>query len=451
LSVVVVSLEHDRAPLELIERLTVPEDQLGKALGTLRDKPNLAEVVVLSTCLRTEVYAVVDRFHEAVADVQEFLAAHSGVAAETLADRATVLFDDAVAVHLFEVASGLRSAVLGETEVLGQVRRARERAESERAAGPVLSGLFRHAVQTGRLVRSSTAIARGTTSLSHIAVDVTAQRLGGSLVGRRVVVVGAGEMGEGVVMALASDRHALGADPQPSSSPVGAEVPSPADPHTPAPLETDVVVANRTPVRAKALAERVGGRGVDLTALVDELAGADAVIVSTRATEPVLRAESVTAALSSRGTTRPLVVVDMGVPRNVDPAVGAIEGITLLDMSDLRAHADLALQGRRAERDRAEEIVDHEVERFRADQRARGAVPIVTALRGRLEELRLGELDRHRSKLERFDEEQRREVDALTRDVLAKLLHHPVVVLKETAGSPRGERLAEALRALFDL
>jgi glutamyl-tRNA reductase len=428
LSVVVIGLEHDRAPLELIERVAVAEEDLAKTLGVLRDRPNLAEVAVLSTCLRTEVYAVVERFHEGVADLQDFLATEGEIGAEVLSERATVLFDDAVVAHLFEVASGLRSAVLGETEVLGQVRRAYERAVEEHAAGPVLSALFRHAVQAGRRVRTTTTIAQGTTSLSHIAVDVAARQLGGSLRARRVVVVGAGEMGAGVVDALAAPRHW----------------------DTPGPTP-DVVVANRTAARAGTLAARVGGRAVGLSALAEELAEADAVIVSTRSDEPLLNPERIGPVLDAREGRAPLVIVDMGVPRNVAPALGATPGITLLDMNDLRAHADIALQGRQAERQRAEEIVAQEVERYRADQRARGAAPIVSALRDRVEELRLQELDRHRARLDRLDAEQRAEVESLTRDVLAKLMHEPVVLLKETAGSPRGERLAEALRALFDL
>ena len=143
MSVVVVGLEHhQQRPSTLLERVAVPEEELGKTLGALRDRANLSEVVVLSTCLRTELYAVVERFHEGVADLQEFLASSAGTTVEVIEEHQTVLFDDAVTVHLFEIAAGLRSSVLGETEVLGQVRRALERAEAERAAGPVLSGLF---------------------------------------------------------------------------------------------------------------------------------------------------------------------------------------------------------------------------------------------------------------------------------------------------------------------
>ena len=424
MSVVVVGLEQHQTPLALLERVTIPEETLGKTLADLRDRSNLAEVVVLSTCLRTELYAVVDRFHEAVFDMQEFLAAMAGSPPEALEPHWTVLFDDAVTEHLFEVAAGLRSGIPGETEVLGQVRRALERAEAERAAGPVLSGLFRNAVQVGRRVRSSTSIARGATSLSHVAVELAEARLPGSLTAARVVVVGAGDMGAGVVDAL--KRHGAPAD---------------------------VVVANRTVRRAASLAEDAGGRGVGLEDLAAVITTADVVLVSTAASLPVLDAGVLApaAALRSDAGLAALVVVDLGVPRNVDPAVGELPGIDLLDMDDLTEHAQAAVAGRRAELADARDIVRHEVERFRADARARGAAPIVSALRQRVDELRLAELEQRRSKPTGLDEQQWKQVESVVRDVLAKVLHQPTVALKEAAGTPRGERLVEALRTLFDL
>ena len=202
MSVIVVGLEQKHAPLELLDRVSVTESDTGKALGRLRDQPNLSEAVLLSTCLRTEVYAVVERFHDGVAEIQEFLADVSGSSVDALGEYCTIRFDDDVTDHLFSVASGLDSAVLGESEVLGQVRRAWERAQAERVSGPVLGALFRHAVETGKRVRSETAIARGITSLSHGAVALAQGRRPGGLAGSRVLVVGAGEMGEGVVQAL---------------------------------------------------------------------------------------------------------------------------------------------------------------------------------------------------------------------------------------------------------
>jgi glutamyl-tRNA reductase len=426
LSVVVVGLEHHSTPLDLLERVAVPEEVLGKVLGTLRDRSNLSEIVVLSTCLRTELYAVVERFHEGVADLHEFLATSAGATVEAIEEHQTLLFDDAVTVHLFEIAAGLQSSVLGETEVLGQVRRAAERAEAERAAGPVLSGLFQRAVKAGRKVRSSTAIARGATSLSHVAVDLATARLGGSLAGRKVLVVGAGTMGEGIIDALAQ-RHEV----------------------------AEILVANRTEARARDLARRVGGGSVGMSGLAGALEAADAVLLSTGSALPVLDVDLMGGVVRARaaadGTRRPLVVVDVSVPRNVDPAVSFLEGVDLLDMDDLSELAERALDGRRDAVAEARAIVQHEVERYRADERARGAAPVVSALRQRVAELRQEELDRHRHRLAHLDEADRHEVESVVNDILAKVLHQPTVALKATAGTPRGERLVEALRSLFDL
>ncbi len=421
---VVVGLEQHRSPLELLERVTVPEEALGKTLAALRDRSNLSEVVVLSTCLRTELYAVVERFHEGVADLQEFLATSAGTSVDVISEHQTLLFDDAVTVHLFEVASGLHSAVLGETEVLGQVRRAGERAEADKAAGPVLSSLFRRAVQVGRRVRSQTAIAQGATSLSHIAVEVAARGWGGSLADRRVLVVGAGEMGEAVVGAVSAQHPA------------------------------SIVVANRTAARAQALADAAGGSAIGLAEVSGAAADADVLLVSTGATLPVIDGELLGAALARRQADPllpALVVVDLGVPRNVDPALSGAAGVELFDMDDLRTHAEKALEGRQAEVGAAQEIVAQELERFRADGRARGAAPIVSAMRSHIDALTRAELERHRARLSTLDDAQWHEVESVLHDVLAKLLHEPSVVLKEVAGTPRGERLTEALRALFDL
>jgi len=408
----------------VLERVAVPEDTLAKTLAELRDRSTVSEVVVVSTCLRTELYAVVDRFHEGVEALQEFLAAKAGAPVTALSEHLTVRFDDAVTTHLFEVAAGTRSAVLGETEVLGQVRRALEAAEAERAAGPVLSGLFRRAVAVGRRVRTATAISRGSTSLSHVAVELATAHVGGSLAGRRVLVVGAGDMGEGVVSALFGR-----VDP-------GA-----------------LVVANRTVGRAQAMADRVGGRAVALSAIADTLGEVDLVLVSTRSATPVLDAEALAGPAARRAAEGrpPLVVIDLSVPRNVEPAARAVPGVALFDMDHLAAHAELTVHARRAELDAATAIVAEEVERYRADDRARGAAPVVSALRSKVDDLARSELDRHRARAQGLDAAQWAEVESVVRDALAKLLHHPTVALKEAAGTARGERLVEALRALFDL
>ena len=426
MSVIVVGLEQKHAPLDLLDRVSVTESDTAKALGRLRDQPNLSEAVLLSTCLRTEVYAVVERFHDGVAEIQEFLADVSGSPVDALAEFCTIRFDDDVTDHLFSVASGLDSAVLGESEVLGQVRRAWERAQGEQASGPVLGALFRHAVETGKRVRSETAIARGITSLSHGAVALAADRRTGGLSGARVAVVGAGEMGEGVAQAL-SGR--------------GVE---------------SLVVANRTAERADALVAALPDAPgpvvtTDLSDLTGLLTGADVVFTSVGTSHPIVERAHLELAAAARTGRGDLVVVDLGVPRNVEPAAAAVDGVVLLDMEDLRAAVAEAIGGRQDEVAAASGIVTDEVERYRAASRARDAAPIVSALRSRVEDARMAELDRLRAKRSDLDEQQWEQVDAVTRALVAKLLHQPTVTLKEAAGTPRGERLVEALRALFDL
>ncbi|MGO8871976.1 MAG: glutamyl-tRNA reductase [Acidimicrobiales bacterium] len=427
MSVIVVGVEHDTAPLELLERVAVTDGALPKALVSLRDRSNLSEAVILSTCLRTEVYAVVERFHDGVADLQDFLATVSGSSVDGLADILTIRFDDDVAHHLFTVAAGLDSAVLGESEVLGQVRRAWEKAQQERVSGPVLGALFRHAVEVGKRVRSETAIARGITSLSHGAVALAAGRREGGLAGSHVLVVGAGEMGEGVAQAL-DGHHA-----------------------------SRVVVANRSAERSRALvsalpdtiAEEV--RSATLGGLGPLLASSDVVFTSVGTTHPIIDRDMLATAAAGRHGEPALLVVDLGVPRNVEPAAAAVAGVVLLDMDVLRSAVAEALSGRQDEVAGATRIVGDEVERYRVASRARDAAPMVSALRSRVEAARQLEFERQQGKRSDLTDAQWEQVDAVTRAMVAKLLHQPTVALKDAAGTPRGERLVESLRTLFDL
>jgi glutamyl-tRNA reductase len=423
-SVVVVGLQHTQAPLPLLEAAAIPDEDLHKVLSSLSHRRNVLETVVLSTCLRTEVYAVVDRFHDAVAEIYDVLAEQSGASVEELSTHAAIRFDDDVTAHLFSVTSGLESVVTGETEVVGQVRRAFERAQEEGICGPVLSALFRHALQTGKRVRTETAISKGTTSFAYAAVTVARGPDGGGLRGARVVVVGAGAMGLGVSRALSD----IPAEDAPSA----------------------VVVVNRSLSRAEDLVAQTNGtifslRPAALASVADELAHADVVLTAVTTEAHVLEDADFA------GTSGPLLVIDLGVPRNVDPAVRARAQVTLLDMDTLRESVTRALGERAEESVAARAIVADEVERFRTASRQRGAAPIVASLRARLESLRVAELERHRAQLADLTEAEWEHVDATTRAALAKFLHEPTVLLKETAGTPQGERLVEALRTLFNL
>ena len=419
MSVVVVGLNHRTVPLDILERMSVPAGSLSKALDSVSGREHVAEAVVLSTCHRTEVYAFAERYHGAVQDIRNFFGELAFMPPEDFSDRLYTYHDESAIAHLFVVACGLDSVVLGESEILAQVKTAWERAREEGHAGPSLSALFRHALEVGKRARSETAIGRHVTSLSQAAVAMAAQRLGG-LDGARILLLGAGDMGESMAVALAG---------------AGA---------------SEVLVANRTWDRAVALASRVGGRAVELGGLLDALGEVDVLLTSTGAPAVVVDRNELMPVIEGRHG-RPLLIVDIAMPRDIDPEVGDLPGVTLLDLDDLRSFAEAGRDRRRKEVTRVRAIVAQEVARFLDRDSARAVVPAIAALRDRAELIRGDELARFRRRLEGLDARQREAVEALTKGLVNKLLHEPTVRLKDAAGSTRGERLAAALRDLFGL
>jgi glutamyl-tRNA reductase len=418
-SVVVIGLNHRTAPLDLLERMAVGDAQLPKALHDLCTREHISEALVLSTCNRTEVYAVAERFHGAYSDIRGFLADFSFLPPDEFSDHLYVHYDTAAVSHLLAVTAGLDSAVLGESEIQGQVKVAWERARDEGTAGPSLNLLLRHALEGGKRARTETGIARNIASVSHAAVAMADERLGG-VAGKTVLVLGAGDMGEGMAVALA-----------------GAGV-------------ARVLVANRTPARAVELAARVGGEPVALVDLPRHMGDADLLLTSTGSQVPLVTAGDVGRIMAGRAD-RPLLIVDIAVPRDVDAAVAEVPGVTLLDMDDLRAFAAAGVAERRREVAAVEAILNDELERYLVATSAREVAPMIVALRQRAESVRLSELDRYRGRYEDLDPRQLELVDAVTRGLVAKLLHPPTVVLKDAAGSPRGDRLVAALRELFEI
>ncbi len=406
-------------PLDLFERMTVDGARLPKALHDLASREHLGEVAVLSTCNRTEVYARAERFHGAYADVRNFLSELAFVGPDEFADHLYVHYDGEAVRHLFSVAAGLDSAVVGESEIIGQVRNAWDQAGDQGTSGPVLNLLFRHALETGKRARSETGISRGTTSVSHAAVEMADDRLGG-LAGKRVLVMGAGDMAEG--MATALQRAGV----------------------------TDVFVANRTWRKARDLADRIGGSAVRLSDLPLVLLEVDLLLTSTGSTVPVVEHDDFAPVMAERNG-RELLIVDIAVPRDVDPAVRNLDGVTLLDINDLRTFAQAGLDRRSAELVAVEAIVDEEVGRYRTVASARSADPVVGALHRWADEVRADELARFDSRFAGLDPRQREAVEALAKGLAAKLLHRPTLALKEHAGTTTGDRLVEATRQLYDL
>jgi len=418
-SIVAIGCNHRSTPLAVLERMTIAADDIPKALSDLGAADNLSEVVVLSTCNRVEIYANAERFHGGYQDIREFIGRYAGLAPEDIADHLYALHDAEAVRHLFSVTAGLDSAVVGEHEILGQVRTAWEQSSEHGTIGSVLGPLFRHALETGKRARTDTAIGRGIASVSQAAVALASAHLDG-LGGRPVLVHGAGEMAEGTVKSLAAAGT------------------------------SDIFVANRTWENAVRLAEVCGGTAVGLDHVPDALVAVEMLVTTTGAQDIILDHVDI-ADVIGRRAGRELVIVDVAVPRDVDPAAADLDGVTLLDMDDIGAFVDQQMVARTRVIGNVETIVDEEVARFQAVTSAREVAPLVSQLRSRGSEIADAELSRFAAKFADLEDAEREAVEALARGIVNKLLHEPTVRLKDAAGRARGDRLAESLRDLFDL
>ena len=421
--VFVVGANFRSAPLELLERLAIDAERRPKALAGLLDLEDVHEAVVVSTCNRVEVYTAISRFHGAAGDVRRFLADFSGLALEEFASHLYDWYEERAVRHLFGVAAGVDSMVVGEAQILGQVREAFTAAQAERTVGPVLSALFTRAIKVGRRARNQTGIGAGQRSTVSVGLRVAAGQLG-DLAGRRVLLVGAGGLAR---LAGRAVREA------------GAG---------------ELVVANRTPATGAALARALGGQAVPLEGVAGELAAADLVIAATAGTTPTVTAAAVAAALDRRagpqGERRTLVVLDLGVPRDVEPEVRELPGVVLADLDALRAVLETD-EGPRREVERVRTLIAEETAAFMGDQREVRLTPTIRALRARAEQVRQQELAKAATRLAGLDDRQRAAVEAVTRGLVNKLLHDPMVRGKALAARPDGDLYVAALRQLFHL
>ncbi|MEP6892181.1 MAG: glutamyl-tRNA reductase [Gaiellaceae bacterium] len=412
MNLALVGVSHHRAPLELRERVSVDPEAAAELAGELASD---CEAVVLSTCNRTEIYLAApggQTLEERASSALVGLARERG---EELAPVVYRLADESAALHLFRVAAGLDSLVPGEGEILGQVRAAYEAGST----GPLLDRLFRQALHAGRRARVETAIGESPSSVPAAAAAL-AQQVFGELAGRSVLLVGAGKMSESTARNLVSRGALIGA------------------------------IANRTVEHGEQLAERFGARAVELGDLAGEMAGADVVVSSTSARGFVLTRDELGAALKAR-RGRPILFVDLAVPRDIDPALSAYDGSFVYDIDDLEAVVEASLAGRRAEATRAERIVAVEADRFRSWQASLAVVPAIASLRARAEEIRSAELAKAEPRLGRLADSDRRIVEAMTSQIVNKLLHLPTVRLKEAAAAADGVVYAEVVRHLFGL
>jgi len=418
MSVLAVGLSHRTASTALLEQVSAGVGDGTKLLHALVEGEYVAEAVVLSTCNRIEVYTHVSAFHGGHVQITDALAAVSGVPVEELTPHLYVDYDARAIQHLFQVACGLDSMLVGEAQILGQLRAAYKFGQTEGTVGRVLGEAFRHALRTGKRARTETDIDRAGASLVGLALE----RAVGGLVGTSALVVGAGATGSLACSSLQRE---------------GAR---------------SIAVANRSVDRARRLAERFGGTGGSLDDLVPLLTAADVVVSATASIGVVITLETVSAALVSR-PERPLILIDLGLPHDIDPAVRELPGVTLVgwdDVAELIAGSDGGASAEN-EIEAARTIVMQETDAFLSWQRSVRVAPTVVALRSKAEDVVRGELQRLLGRLPELGEHERREVEDTVRRVVEKLIHAPTVRVKELAGNPGGDAYAEALRELFEL
>jgi glutamyl-tRNA reductase len=415
-----VGISHRTAPVDLRERVDFQARGVAAALRALADRGSAREAVVVSTCNRAELYVACDEANATRQDLVHFVSDFNGIPSTDIAPHVYEVIDLDVARHLFRVAAGLDSLVMGEPQILGQVKDAHTYATDAHTAGPVLNRLFHASFAVGKRVRTETGLGSGAVSVSYAAVAL-ARKIFGDLAGRTVVVVGAGEMGK--LTAIHMKSHGV----------------------------QHVTIVSRTMAHAARTAEAIGGASAapweELDAVVG---GSDIVITATGAAAPILTKAHVETIMRPR-RNRPLFIIDIAMPRDVEAAAGEIEQVFLYNIDDLQATVRENLARRATEVARAETIVNEEVEKFGAWFRSRGAIPTVVALRERFEAIRRAELERLDFKLSSLPPEARARVDEITHLIVEKLLLTPTEQLKSLSDAETVGAYSEALTRLFDL
>jgi len=415
----VSGLSHHSAPLAVRERLAMEEDKLREILADLAGRGVVAEVAVLSTCNRVEIYGVAEVPAEARAAGFRQLGAYRGVPMSVI-EPLLYTFTDAEAVrHLFRVTASLDSMLVGEPQITGQVKDAFVLAQACGTVGSVLHAAMTQAFNVAKKVRTETGIGRHAVSLSHAAVEL-ARKIFGALEGKAVLFLGAGEMGELAARHM-SEQGAL-----------------------------PLYVANRTAARAEDLARELHGTAVPFERFARLLSEVDIVIASTAAPEPIVRVADIPAALAGRGT-RPLFFIDLGVPRNVEARVNDLDGVFCYDVDDLRAVVESNLRERQREAQRAEALVAREVARFSVRLHDLDVVPTIVSLRDKLEAMRQAEVDKALARLPDASPETRRALEGLSQAIVNKVLHGPIVKLRDSSRAGHGRRWMETISELFGL
>jgi glutamyl-tRNA reductase len=416
----VLGLSHKTAPIDVRERLAVPEREIPKALEALGEVPELAERMFFTTCNRAEVYGVAEgALSTAVEATRASLERYRNLDSSALAG-ALYAYDGAEAVrHVFRVASSLDSMVIGEPQILGQVKAAYTVARSQQATGIILNNLLEQAFHVAKRVRTETGIATAPVSISSVAVEL-ARKIFGDLEGRTVLILGAGEMAELALRHLVDDGV------------------------------RSILVANRSHDRAVALAEQFHGRAVTFDTFHQEMLAADIVISSTSAPHLILKKEDVQAIILER-RHRPIFLIDIANPRDIDPGCNEVDNVYLYNIDDLQSVVSTNLKEREREAERAEVIIEREVGVFQAWLRGLDVVPTIVSLRGRVEEIRATELQKAMSRMGDLTPEQRETIASMTTAMINKILHQPMSELRRRAVHQDGHVYSAVLRRLFGL
>ncbi|KJS16203.1 MAG: glutamyl-tRNA reductase [Peptococcaceae bacterium BRH_c4b] len=417
--IIVVGVNHRTAPVEIREKLSFSENALGEALRKLQENPAIEGCVIISTCNRMEIYAATREMDEGLNAIWDFLSRKSGVDISEIKNctYAHTLYD--TIRHLFRVTSGLDSMVLGETQILGQVRQAYQACCALGATNRVINTLFQQALTVGKRVRTETGIDQNSVSISYTAVEL-ARQIFGSLAGRTVLIIGAGKMSELTALHLVANGV------------------------------TGVIVSNRSYDRALALAGRFGGKAVKFDQLAHHMAEADIVISCTAASHFVVRYNDMEQLMAGRSNKK-IMMIDIAVPRDIDPAIAGISGVALYDVDDLQNVVDQHLHERKKAAVLAEGIIEEELEEFMKWLATQFVVPTIAALKQWGEEIKQQELRRALNRLGELSDHDRKVIGSLANSIVNKMLHLPVTRLKEYALSPEGHLYTEVMQNLFEL
>jgi len=417
MNIIVIGLNHKTAPIEIREKVAFDGAKLGEAVDTLKNAPGIKENIILSTCNRVEIYANVEDPSSGAESIKKFISSFHNIPIETLNNALYVFSGKKALLHIFRVTSSLDSMIVGEPQILGQLKEAFDFALKRKSTRVFLNKLMKKAVSTAKKIRTETRIAESAVSISFAAVEL-AKKIFEDLPTKTVMLIGAGEMAE-----LAA-RHLVNNGVK------------------------DVLVTNRTAERAEDLSREFNGRTVNYDQFPEELVHTDIVICSTGAPAYILLKDQIHKIMKQR-KNKPMFIIDISVPRNIDPEINDLDNIYLYDIDDLQGVITTNIQERSKEAEKAEKIVDEEVEAFLKWQASLSAVPTIVALRDKAEAIRKEEIEKRLGKLSRLGEEEIKSIESLTSAIINKLIHYPIAALKSEAEDK--EIMVDIVKRAFDL